>query len=132
MVALTLLLPQVVCDFCHEHLEHNKAAFESAKMELIHDDARAQLEAYPGKFDVIIGDLADPLDGGPCYQLYTQVGALCAAHMTLHLISAGSAGAEVTGALAGSLWKVVVPAGRHLPMCVLQLYQHLLQSGQAC
>lgn len=25
-----------------------------------------------GKFDVIISDLADPLDGGPCYQLYTQ------------------------------------------------------------
>lgn len=63
----------MVCDFCHEHLEQNKAAFESSKLELIHDDARAQLEAYPGKFDVIIGDLADPLDGGPCYQLYTQV-----------------------------------------------------------
>jgi hypothetical protein len=31
-------------------------------------------QAYPGKFDVIIGDLADPLEGGPCYQLYTQVG----------------------------------------------------------
>lgn len=30
------------------------------------------LQNYPGKFDVIIGDLADPLEGGPCYQLYTQ------------------------------------------------------------
>jgi thermospermine synthase len=66
---------QVVCDFCHAHLEKNKAAFESPKLELINDDARTQLEAYPGKFDVIIGDLADPLDGGPCYQLYTQVTA---------------------------------------------------------
>ena len=26
-----------------------------------------------GHFDVIIGDLADPVFGGPCYQLYTQV-----------------------------------------------------------
>lgn len=63
---------QVVCDFCHAHLEHNRAAFESPRLELINDDARAQLEAYPGCFDVIIGDLADPLEGGPCYQLYTQ------------------------------------------------------------
>lgn len=65
----------MVCDFCREHLEHNQAAFDSPKLELINDDAKAQLEQYPGKFDVIIGDLADPLDGGPCYQLYTQVGS---------------------------------------------------------
>ena len=24
------------------------------------------------KYDVIIGDLADPIEGGPCYQLYTK------------------------------------------------------------
>ena len=24
------------------------------------------------RFDVIIGDLADPMEGGPCYQLYTK------------------------------------------------------------
>lgn len=65
-------IDKVVCDFCHAHLEVNRAAFESPKLELINDDARAQLENYPGKFDVIIGDLADPLEGGPCYQLYTQ------------------------------------------------------------
>jgi hypothetical protein len=34
---------QVVCDFCHAHLPDNKAAFESDKMHLINDDARAQL-----------------------------------------------------------------------------------------
>lgn len=42
------------------------------RLELIHDDARAQLENYAGSFDVIIGDLADPVFGGPCYQLYTD------------------------------------------------------------
>lgn len=42
------------------------------RLELIYDDARAQLENYPGTFDVIIGDLADPVFGGPCYQLYTD------------------------------------------------------------
>jgi len=65
-------IDKVVCDFCHAHLDANKTAFESPKLELIHDDARTQLEQYPGKFDVIIGDLADPLEDGPCYQLYTQ------------------------------------------------------------
>jgi thermospermine synthase len=30
------------------------------------------LRDYPGSFDVIIGDLNDPQDGGPCYQLYTK------------------------------------------------------------
>lgn len=24
------------------------------------------------KFDIIVGDLADPLEDGPCYQLYTK------------------------------------------------------------
>lgn len=43
-----------------------------SRLKLIHDDARAQLEAVEdGSLDVIIGDLADPVVGGPCYQLYT-------------------------------------------------------------
>lgn len=31
-----------------------------------------ELEKRDDKYDVIIGDLADPLEGGPCYQLYTK------------------------------------------------------------
>ncbi|KAK9811139.1 hypothetical protein WJX73_006141 [Symbiochloris irregularis] len=65
-------IDKVVCDFCEEHLEANKAAFSDPRLELIIDDARAQLEKADGQFDVIIGDLADPVFGGPCYQLYTQ------------------------------------------------------------
>ncbi len=66
---------QVVTDFCSQHLERNVAAFADPRLRLINDDARTQLEAAEdASFDVIIGDLADPLDGGPCYQLYTQVG----------------------------------------------------------
>lgn len=61
---------QVVCDFCAEHLEANKAAFADKRLQLIIDDARKQLEeAADGQFDVIIGDLADPVYGGPCYQV---------------------------------------------------------------
>ncbi len=59
---------QVVCDFCETHLEANKAAFADPRFQLVVDDARAQLEKWPGTFDVIVGDLADPVYGGPCYQ----------------------------------------------------------------
>lgn len=65
-------IDKVVCDFCCEHLEVNQAAFKSPKVELINKDAGSELENYPGRFDIIIGDLADPLDGGPCYELYTR------------------------------------------------------------
>ena len=94
-------IDRVVCDFCKLHLTENTAAFDDPRLELINDDARSQLENYPGAFnadsashalhphprrhpqlchpftlpgtfDVIIGDLADPVFGGPCYQLYTD------------------------------------------------------------
>ena len=90
-----LLRPQVqvVCDFCERHLAANKAAFADPRLELIINDAGAALEGYPdGSFDVIIGDLADPVEGGPCYQvrqpwegmrLCAHDPALCAPHHTL-------------------------------------------------
>ncbi|KAL3138825.1 hypothetical protein ABBQ32_005660 [Trebouxia sp. C0010 RCD-2024] len=61
-----------VCDFCHQHLEANREAFAHPKLKLVYDDAKAQLQQADGHFDVIIADLADPVYGGPCYQLYTQ------------------------------------------------------------
>lgn len=33
---------------------------------------RAELEDKEDKYDVIVGDLADPIEGGPCYKLYTK------------------------------------------------------------
>ena len=33
---------------------------------------RAELENKEDKYDVIVGDLADPIEGGPCYKLYTK------------------------------------------------------------
>ena len=74
-------IDEAVTTFCKSHLEANTAAFEDPRLELINDDAKAQLEQYPGKFDVIIGDLADPVEGGPCYQV-TALGPY-------HLESAG-------------------------------------------
>merc|ERR1712039_1066957 len=61
-----------VVGFCKEHLEENHDAFASPRLDLVIDDAKAWLERSEMKFDVIIMDLDDPLEGGPCYQLYTS------------------------------------------------------------
>jgi len=62
--------PEVV-GFCRKHLEENHAAFADPRLDCIIDDAKAWIEKSDLKFDVIIMDLDDPLEGGPCYQLYT-------------------------------------------------------------
>eukprot|EP00933_Yihiella_yeosuensis_P033184 TRINITY_DN268_c0_g4_i1.p1 TRINITY_DN268_c0_g4~~TRINITY_DN268_c0_g4_i1.p1 ORF type:complete len:332 (+),score=67.03 TRINITY_DN268_c0_g4_i1:68-1063(+) len=62
--------PDVV-RFCKENLEENKEAFADPRLELVIQDCKAWLENDPRKFDLIIMDLDDPLEGGPCYQLYT-------------------------------------------------------------
>merc|ERR1719284_1739312 len=60
-----------VVRFCREHLPENSEAFASPRLELIIDDAKAVIEKATDTYDVIIMDLDDPLEGGPCYQLYT-------------------------------------------------------------
>ena len=37
-------IDKVVCDFCEKHLEDNAATFKDPRLELIIDDAKAQLE----------------------------------------------------------------------------------------
>ncbi|XP_062199377.1 thermospermine synthase ACAULIS5-like isoform X2 [Phragmites australis] len=65
-------IDQEVVDFCRTYLTVNREAFDSDKLCLIINDARAELEKSREKFDVVVGDLADPVEGGPCYQLYTK------------------------------------------------------------
>ncbi|CAN6167127.1 unnamed protein product [Urochloa humidicola] len=65
-------IDQEVVDFCRTYLTVNREAFSSDKLCLIINDARVELEKSREKFDVIVGDLADPVEGGPCYQLYTK------------------------------------------------------------
>jgi len=65
-------IDDVVVHFCREHLPENAEAFKDPRLELIIDDAKKQLEDSTTKYDVIIMDLDDPLEGGPCYQLYTK------------------------------------------------------------
>lgn len=61
-----------VVKFCKEHLPENQEAFADKRLEVIIEDAKVVLEEAKEKFDVIIMDLDDPLEGGPCYQLYTK------------------------------------------------------------
>jgi thermospermine synthase len=97
------------------------------RLELIHDDARAQLEKYPGTFDVIIGDLADPVFGGPCYQLYTDdfyknvvakklnAGGIFATQSgPCGLMTAGEVFSSIHSTLKASFDKVV-PYQTHIP-----------------
>ena len=62
-----------VVEMCAKHTPFYPAgAYENPKTKLIIGDAKAGLEACDdASIDVIICDLSDPLDGGPCYQLYT-------------------------------------------------------------
>ncbi|XP_051224004.1 thermospermine synthase ACAULIS5 isoform X2 [Lolium perenne] len=65
-------IDEEVVDFCRTYLSANWDAFANDKLRLVINDARAELEKSTEKFDVIVGDLADPVEGGPCYQLYTK------------------------------------------------------------
>ncbi|KAL0447356.1 UNVERIFIED_CONTAM: Thermospermine synthase ACAULIS5 [Sesamum latifolium] len=65
-------IDQEVVDFCRKHLTANHEAFRNPKLDLVINDAKAELERREEKFDIIVGDLADPVEGGPCYQLYTK------------------------------------------------------------
>jgi len=61
-----------VVNFCKEHLHENKEAFADPRLEVVINCAKKVLEESTDKFDVIIMDLDDPMEGGPCYQLYTK------------------------------------------------------------
>ncbi|CAD5181327.1 unnamed protein product [Musa acuminata subsp. malaccensis] len=65
-------IDEEVVDFCRRYLTVNCEAFASDKLCLVINDARAELEKREEKYDIIVGDLADPVEGGPCYQLYTK------------------------------------------------------------
>ncbi|OAY54149.1 thermospermine synthase ACAULIS5 [Manihot esculenta] len=65
-------IDQEVVNFCRTYLTANQDAFRNKKLDLVINDAKAELEKRIDKFDIIVGDLADPVEGGPCYQLYTK------------------------------------------------------------
>jgi len=51
---------------------HHQGSFEDPRVELVFDDAKAYLERSQEKFDVILQDLCDPVEGTPAKLLYTK------------------------------------------------------------
>ncbi|XP_050382406.1 thermospermine synthase ACAULIS5-like isoform X2 [Argentina anserina] len=65
-------IDEVVVNFCRAHLEANHEAFSDDRLHLVFNDAKTELEKTEEKFDVIVGDVPDPIEGGPCNNLYTK------------------------------------------------------------
>lgn len=66
-------IDKVVCDISREHLsEWSDGAFEDPRVEIHYTCAKKWLENCGRKFDVIIMDIADPIEAGPGIMLYTQ------------------------------------------------------------
>lgn len=64
-------IDEVVCKICMEQLpEWHGGCLEDPRLELKFEDARAALEASEEKYDVIIMDIADPIEAGPGIALY--------------------------------------------------------------
>ncbi|ERN00812.1 hypothetical protein AMTRI_Chr03g140190 [Amborella trichopoda] len=120
-------IDEEVVDFCKSHLLVNQEAFMDSRLQLIINDAKAELEKREELFDVIIGDLADPLEGGPCYQLYTKSFYESIVKPGLNeggifVTQAGPAGVlthtEVFSCIYNTLkqvFKYVVPYSAHIP-----------------
>ncbi len=57
---------------CKKYLpEYSRGAFDDKRAEVRHEDARAYLARSKEKFDVMIIDLPEPIEGGPAYLLFT-------------------------------------------------------------
>ena len=62
----------VVVEACRKHMpEWGAGAFEDPRTELIIGDAKAYVESAAERFDIIIGDLTEPLEDSPSYHLHT-------------------------------------------------------------
>ena len=62
-----------VVELCRRHIpDRGRGAFEDARTELRHEDARAYLADTNERFDAIVLDLVDPLEEGTAYKLYTR------------------------------------------------------------
>src|SRR5207253_11378141 len=61
-----------VIALCRRHLpEWSAGAFDDPRAELVVGDAKAYVERSRERFEVIIGDLTEPLEDSPSYGLHT-------------------------------------------------------------
>jgi len=62
-----------VVELCQRYLpNHHRGAFDDPRLDLHHMDAFKYLEDTSERFDVVVIDVPDPLEGGPAYLLFTQ------------------------------------------------------------
>jgi spermidine synthase len=71
--AVMIDIDQEVISVCKRLLpEYSQGAFEDARTELKHEDAREYLAKSKDRFDAIVIDLTEPIEEGPAYLLYTR------------------------------------------------------------
>jgi spermidine synthase len=63
-----------VVDLSCEHLEEwgGPEVFKDPRFECYYEDAKKFIQEYKGKFDVVVMDIADPIEAGPGIALYFQ------------------------------------------------------------
>ncbi len=60
-------------ELCKQHLQAwHQGAFDDPRSELVIEDARKYIFEGSDRFDVIISDLTEPVEGGPSTLLFTQ------------------------------------------------------------
>jgi spermidine synthase len=71
--AVMVDLDEVVVQICRKNMPTwHRGAFDDPRTTLFHEDARAFLENDDSCYDVIIGDLSEPVGDGPSYMLFTK------------------------------------------------------------
>ena len=71
--AVMVDIDQEVVEVCRQYLPTlHQGSFDNPRAQVHFQDARAFLETTPDRFDVMVLDLPDPLEGGPAALLYTQ------------------------------------------------------------
>lgn len=71
--AVMVDIDKEVIEICRRYLPSlHQGCFEDPRLELIHADAREHLMHSQDRFDVIIVDLPEPVEGGPAYLLHTR------------------------------------------------------------
>ncbi len=71
--AVMVDIDEEAVDVCRRFLPSlHQGCFDDSRAELLHMDARKYLAESKQKFDVIIMDITDPVEGGPSWMLYTR------------------------------------------------------------
>lgn len=111
-------IDEEVVALCKQHLPtHHKGSFDDPRAHVVYTDAKAYVEEN-GPWDVIILDLADPLECGPAFALYTQeFYRTCLDKLTPHGILVTQAGPCDVTTCRDVFTPVYAPASRVIAHC---------------